>query len=368
MIKPVGYPPDLSVKRRVFLPADMMIQLVWQNRLRVLFYVLLFSILGIIVALIQPPEFRSEARIMPEMNGGASDLFKRLSSVAGFADIDFSDAEGTDAIRPDLYPNVLQSTPFILYLIAQPLVMTSGKRQTVGQLLLGEDAGWPLKKLWALLRPEAGINPRPEKPVGTVRLSVQQQELAEEISERVKARLDTRSGLITITAQMPDAYAAAAVAQLAMRYLTQYVTSYRTEKARQDLAFYGRQLTDVRKRYQRAQFSVFQYNDNHKNLVMQAVTMDRQRMEAELTIAQTVYTELSRQFEQAKLKVQERTPIFKVLEPPKVPLKRTSPKRSLIILLFALAGLGAGVLAVLIRQADVLGQLNLLVSNEKVIA
>ena len=65
---------------------------------------------------------------------------------------------------------------------------------------------------------------------------------------------------------------------------------------------------------------------------MLATTMDRQLMEAELTIAQTVYTELSRQFEQSKLKVQARTPIFKVLEPPSVPIKRISPKRTVIVL------------------------------------
>ena len=148
-----------------------------------------------------------------------------------------------------------------------------------------------------------------------------------------------------------------------MTYLTQYVTNYRTEKARQDLAFYGHQLAEVRKRYQKAQLSVFQYNDNHKNLVMLAATMDRQRMEAELTIAQTVYTELSRQYEQAKLKVQERTPIFKVLEPPNVPVKRTSPKRTVIVLCFALAGLLTGILSVLIQQADIPGHLRTLTAS-----
>jgi uncharacterized protein involved in exopolysaccharide biosynthesis len=351
-----------DIPHRLFLPADVLFRLVWQARVRVIWLVVSGTILGVVVALMQQPEFRSEARVMPEMNGGANDLFKRLSSVAGLTDIDFSDADGMDAIRPDLYPNVLQSTPFILYLIDQPVTTTTGTRQTVGSFLLTGTSGWSFRKLLSFFQFETKPQTLVKGPSGALQLSTQQQDLAEDIMERVSARLDARSGLITITAQMPDSYVAASVTQLAMTYLTTYVTNYRTEKVRQDLTFYTNRVTEVRRRYQKAQYSVFHYNDNHKNLVMLSATMDRQRMEAELTIAQTVYTELSRQLEQAKLKVQERTPIFKVLEPPAVPLKRTSPKRILTVLLFAGTGLLLGALSVLLQQENMAGRFSALVA------
>lgn len=353
-----------DTSHRLFLPADVLLRLVWQARVRVLWLVGFCTILGAVMAWMQQPEFRSEARVMPEMNGGANDLFKRLSSVAGLTDLDFSETDGMDAIRPDLYPNVLQSTPFILYLIDQPVTTSTGIRQTVGSFLLTGTPGWSFSKLLSFFRPETNPKTRVEGPSGTLQLSTQQHDLVEEITERVNARLDARSGLITITAQMPDAYAAATVTQLAMTYLTTYVTNYRTAKARQDLNFYDNRVTEMRKRYQKAQFSVFHYHDNHKNLVMLSTTMDRQRMEAELTIAQMVYTELSRQLEQAKLKVQERTPIFKVLEPPSVPLKRTSPKRVLTVLLFAGAGLLLGVLSVFLQQSGIRKKFSAVFSDE----
>ena len=162
---------------------------------------------------------------------------------------------------------------------------------------------------------------------------------------------------------MPDPNVAATVAALAMKYLTNYVTTYRTEKARQDSAFYNGQVNAVRSRYRQAQLAVFQYNDHHKNIVMLSTTMDRHLMEAELTIAQTVYTELAHQFEQAKLRVRARTPIFKVLEPPGVPLNRLSPRRTMIVLLFAVVGLVVGALAILVRKADVAGQWQAMVTD-----
>lgn len=363
MITSTEFSATLVTSRWVDWPAEAVIRAIWLARLRVAKRTVSFAVIGVITALLQPSEFRSEARIIPEMNTGANDLFKRLSSMAGFSGVDFSDAEDLDAVRPDLYPNVLQSTPFILFLIDEPI---TGKAplKTVGQFLSAGHMSWSWRQLLAFDRLE-DTKISPSRMIkGPVHLSVQQQELAEEIGERVNAKLDTRSGVITITAQMPDARIAATVAQLALNYLTKYVTNYRTEKARQDLVFYDKQLADARQRYHKAQLAVFDYNDNHKAVVMQASTIDRHRMEAELIIAQSVYTELSRRFEQAKLNVQERTPIFNVLEPPNVPLKRVSPRRTLIVLVFSLVGLIMSVLAVLFRQANVAGRLKAMITED----
>ncbi|AKD58685.1 lipopolysaccharide biosynthesis protein [Spirosoma radiotolerans] len=352
------------------LPGDVVVRTLWLERYKLLLAMGLAIGIGVAIALILTPEFRSEARLMPEMNNGSGDVLKRLASMAGFSGVDFSDADELDAVRPDLYPHVLQSTPFVLYLIDQPVTTTAGQSQRLGQFLL-PDTKWSFRKLMSLRKGDRADSLGTSPSDKTVRLSVRQQAFAEEISERVRAKFDTRSGIITITATMPDANVAATVAALAMSYLTDYVTTYRTEKARQDLTFYRKQLNAAQNRYKQAQLAVFQYNDHHKNIVMLATTMDRHLMEAELSIAQTVYTELARQFEQSKLRVQARTPIFKVLEPPGVPLKRISPRRTVIVVLFAVVGLVSGALYVLVRKADVAGQLQAMVANtppEKVLS
>ncbi|GAB4021413.1 lipopolysaccharide biosynthesis protein [Spirosoma koreense] len=354
--------PSFSLNRRLLPPADVWLRLVWQHRARVLLIGTVFSAFGVLIAFLIKPEFRSEARIMPEMSNGSGDMFKRLASVAGFAGLDFAEADDIDAVRPDLYPNVLQSTPFVLSLIDHPIVTTDGQQTTIGRFLLPEESDWSWKR-WLTKRADPA-RPLPQKPAGLVRLTTRQQELTEEISERVSARLDTRSGIITITANMPDANLAAAVAQLAMDYLTQYVTSYRTGKARQDLRFYFSRLTEARQRYQSAQLKLFRYNDQHNHYVVQAATMEKQRIEAELSIAQTVYMELSRQFEQVRLKVQERTPVFKVLEPARIPLRRASPRRTFIVLLSAGLGLAFGILSTLVRPADIVSSLRTILQQE----
>ena len=296
------------------------------------------------------------------MSTGSGEL-RRLASVVGFGGVDLVDTEDTDAIRPDLYPSVLQSTPFMLHLMGQAATTNGVQRTTVASVLTSDGViGW-----WQTLFSSKEM-PHKQSVVMVgqpVKLAKREQELAEEIGRRVSARLDTRSGVIRISARMPDAHVAAVVAQSAMNYLTDYVTNYRTEKARQDLRFYSLRLNEVRLRYQNAQMTVFRYNDQHKYavVVMQAATMDKQRMDTELSIAQTVYAELSREFERAKLRVQERTPVFTVLEPARVPLELVSPKRAVLVGLFTLAGLVVGVGWLVMKQNDIVGRMRMMIGK-----
>lgn len=347
---------------RLDLSTETLVRTVWRGRLWLLRVVGLFAVAGIGMSLLLQAEFVSEATVMPEMSTGSGEL-RRLASVVGFGGVDLADTEDTDAIRPDLYPSVLQSTPFMLHLMGQPVTTTSGQRTTVAAILTDDG----IIRWWQTLFSPKEIPYKQSVVIAgePVKLAKREQELAEAIGKRVSARLDTRSGVIRISARMPDAHAAAAVAQLAMDYLTEYVTNYRTEKARQDLRFYSLSLNETRLRYQKAQMTVFRYNDQHKYavIVMQAATMDKQRMDAELSIAQTVYAELSREFERAKLRVQERTPVFTVLEPAQVPLERVSPKRAVLVLLFMLVGLVMGVSWLIAKQNDVVGRMRMMIGK-----
>ncbi|MGA0560255.1 lipopolysaccharide biosynthesis protein [Larkinella sp. VNQ87] len=311
----------------------------WRYRVRLLVITGLFAVTGVVVSLLTPAEYTSDARIMPEITEGTGDVLQKLASVAGFAGLELGESGSVDAVRPDLYPNVLQSTPFVLFLLDEQVPTKDGQTVTVAGLLAKTGSWFWNQKTTSAEKPAATL--AKDNP-GTIRLTQEQQDLVEEIQQRVSAKMDTRSGIITVSAQMPDPTAVAAVTQITLDYLTRYVTNYRTEKVRRDLDFYTNRLKEAKRRFEKAQYTMFQYNDRHKYMVVQAATMERQRIEAELTISQVVYTELAKQYEQAKIKVQEKTPVFKVLEPAKIPLKRSSPRRTMMVVMYTLAGFAVG--------------------------
>ncbi len=219
-------------------------KVLWRSRTRVLSITALFAVTGVVVSLLTRPEYVSEARIMPEISQGTGDVLQKLASVAGFAGLEFGETGGVEAVRPDLYPNVLQSTPFILSLLEQPVPTSDGGKTSVSAMLTTPDSwSWlTSKKKPVPLRPNANPN--------TLQLTQEQQDLLEDIQQRVSAKMDTRSGIITVSARMPDPTAVAAVTQIALDYLTRYVSNYRTEKVRRDLEFYTNRLKEAKRRFE----------------------------------------------------------------------------------------------------------------------
>ena len=61
-----------------------------------------------------------------------------------------------------------------------------------------------------------------------------------------------------------------------------------------------------------------------------------------MTLAFNVYNTLAQKLEQDKLRVQEQTPVFTIIEPASVPLKASSPKKMLILVAFVFLALTGG--------------------------
>jgi len=73
---------------------------------------------------------------------------------------------------------------------------------------------------------------------------------------------------------------------------------------------------------------------------------EKDRLNANYQRAFNVYNGLAQQLEQAKIKVQEKTPVFKVIDPAKAPLQKSKPKRSLILVAMIFLGgfIGLGII------------------------
>ena len=68
-------------------------------------------LIGLVIVFSIPREYTTEAMIAPELsdNKGTGGL----SSLAAMAGLNLNATSGADAIYPDLYPNIVSSTPFI---------------------------------------------------------------------------------------------------------------------------------------------------------------------------------------------------------------------------------------------------------------
>lgn len=312
-----------------------------RNRLWILAGFLVGFTVGAIYAFRKPNQYSSQVTVMPEVQAKGAGGLGNLGSLAGLAGINLEGlSASSDAIRPDLYPTVMQSVPFALHLLKQPVTERDQQKAISLQAFIEKHSSKSILSLvgsWLSPSKEEGTGPRLSNP-GVLALSKEQEEQVLYVQQVVSINYDKKTGIVTIGAILPDPVVAATVAQQALDYLTNYITGYRTEKAHKEVEFLNKQVDSARKRYQQAEISLSGFRDRNRNLFMNTAKIEEQRIQAEFLLAQELYNSLTKQLELAKIKVQEQTPVFKILNPAQVPLRKSKPSRTIIMLLTAIGG------------------------------
>lgn len=334
------------------------VQFLRDSRRTVLLWSLAALLIGALYTFLQPNQYTAYVTVMPELQSKGGGGLGNLSSLAGLAGINLDGTSGSaEAIRPDLYPSMLQGVPFGLYILNQTVradnrlftvedyltwSAESSAGSRVGQTLFGwlsSDDGGTVK----------AVVSHPQNSMQPLLLTKKQEGLIQAMNKRVAAEIDKKTGVITITAKMPNPAVAAAVAGLSLNYLTNYITNYRTGKSRHQVKFLTQQVASARRRYEAAEYGLSAYRDRNRSVFLNTAKIEEQRLQADYLLAQSVYNDLAKQLEQARIKVQEEVPVFQVLEPARVPLQKSEPRRTLIVLGFAIFGALVGLSLFLIR-------------------
>ena len=148
----------------------------------------------------------------------------------------------------------------------------------------------------------------------------------------------------------PEPLATAQIADKAKNLLQATITQFRIEKAQQNLAFIQSRFDDKKKEFETAQDRLARYQDGNQSMTSKRFKTEEDRLQSEYTLAFTVYTELAKQLESAKISVKENTPVFSVIESVIVPVKPSKPRKLMILTVCLLLGAGLGVSSVFAKK------------------
>jgi uncharacterized protein involved in exopolysaccharide biosynthesis len=294
--------------------------------------VFVFAVIGYAISYAYDREYTSQTILLPEQGVSSGGFFASLS-MGGMS------ADKIGAIRTDLYPNVLESIPFALHLLKLPVVDKDNKKYpTLHNFLETHKEESLLSKFFSGSKKVAEQKSLDLPNDKILALSGEEMGDAGRILTLVKTSIDAKTGVITIQAEMKDPVVAAVVVDAASTYLMNYVADYRTGKTAKDVDFLEKRVAEAKRRQQAAEYALQSYRDRNRNAFLNTARIEEQRLQAEYTLAQSVYGDLVSRLEQAKIKVQEDQPIFKVLEPAKIPLGSSKPKRLVSAIGFAVLG------------------------------
>ncbi|PWN07455.1 Wzz/FepE/Etk N-terminal domain-containing protein [Rhodohalobacter mucosus] len=340
---------------------------IWDGRWTIIKITGVFILLGLFWALFSPVEYESEAILMPEIQvqetgGTAGRLLQQFGGAFGLGGIG---AEGMPAgtIPPLLYPRIVNSLPFQLELLNHEVEFRDyGVTTTwpdfleihyptpLATLAVDYTVKLPLTVLSGVRSlfeddPDSLLATLPDDPTQSQYISIteEQQELVNQLRERISVSQDEETGLLTTRVKLQDARASAELNRFLIERLKEYVIDYRLEKARQNLEFAQDQLAEAETRFEETQVALAEFQDRNVSLGTARAQIELERLQDEKNLAFNVYSSVAQQVEQARLTLQEQTPIFKEVQAVTVPSENSDPNRPMVLVVFTLLG---GILAV----------------------
>lgn len=131
----------------------------------------------------------------------------------------------------------------------------------------------------------------------------------------------------------------AIMADTILNRLQEYITMYRTKKARVDLDYFQKLYNEAKVQYTKSRQTYAAYSDANNELTLQSFKLKVEDLENEMQLKYNVYTQIAQQLQMAKAKVQESTPAFTTIQQATVPMLATSTPRSVIVLLCIFFGI-----------------------------
>lgn len=318
------------------------IRLFLADKKKICIYACVAGVIGVLLAFGTPKIYKSTVVLAPEESGGS--FSGSISSLASMIGMNMKIGQTGDALYPEIYPDLMGSTQFIVGLF--PVKVTAQKtkehysyydylekHQKIAvhkypQALMTSI----IEKLKAEPAVEAGHKPNPKH------LTKKENEIANAIKGNIDCSVDKKTNVITIVVTDQDPEIAATIADSVQVHLQQAITDYRTKKARIDLEYMQELFIEAKQQYTKARQIYASYCDANSKIALQSVQSKIDDLENEMQLKYNIYQQVVEQLQLAKAKVQERTPAFTIVQEATVPIKHSSLPKIVTLIIWMFLG------------------------------
>lgn len=332
----------------------------WSGRKTVIICTVIFIALGLVAALTMKRTYSVTTVMVPQMNNKTGGTLVSLASLAGF---DMGMNTGGGELSPLVYPQIVNSTPFRLemmhtplhfkevsqpvslydyaYYYAKPTLMDQVKRYTIGLpgLIIGAIRGPEQEVQYAV--GGAADTTNVEKPLV---VSVKESKMLEDMGKLISLDVDKKEGYLTMKVNGSEPIQTAELALKAQQLLQEEITRFRIEKSESDLAYVQARFDEIKRENNISQEQLAALTDKAQNIPTTRARLDQERARTKYTVTSSIYTELAKQLEQAKMQVKKDTPVFTIVQPVTVPMKPSNSRaKTLIIWTFFGFVVGCGI-------------------------
>ena len=284
-----------------------------------------------------PRYYTTEARLAPEMESslGAGGT---LGSIASSFGIDLGEMQTSDAITPLLYPDLMDDNAFVCNLFNITVQTQDGRVKATYYDYLTKHLKQPwwsgatslVRNLFKSKDEDKAANDSTQ--FNPYVLSRKQDDVVASIQGNITLSVDKKTGVISINVKDQDPLVCKTLADSVIVRLQGFITNYRTNKSRTDVAYYTALADSAHHEYVNAYMEHARYADANQHTVLESHRNKLAALENEMQLKYTSYSMLMAQLQAAQSKVQERTPAFTLLKGAAIPILPAGPKRVIFVL------------------------------------
>lgn len=312
--------------------ADLMASVVARRR-----FVAILSVVGLIVgvvtAILLPPRYTAESRIVG-VAGSRTSLLSGLAGLAGVAgmagDLGISLGGSSAQMSPEFYVDLLQSREIRETLLETPFPVdgdSTRRRRLIDQL---------------------GIRGRTE--------ALRLYKGLRYLERRTSVEATDKSGIVDVKLALPEPRLAAAATNRLIALLNEFNLTRLQFQSRQQRVFAEGRLHEAEAELRAAEQDQLAFAERNRSISNSpALQVEAARLQRVVDAKQVVYTTLTRAYEEARIAEAKDIPTLTVIDRAEPPARRSQPRPWLIVLIGlvggALLGIGGAIAWDMIQRA-----------------
>lgn len=319
----------------------------WNKKKFILKGAIIGVVVGIIIAFSIPKQYTTTVILTSESGNSSGGSMGALASIAG---LNWGGGNGSEIFSPELYPDVLNSTPFVQGLLE---INVSDINQNIDTTLYSyikdnqKVAWWSyilgvprlILNFFSLNNDDKNFSSRIIK--NKYFISKEDMNVIEALRSSYLIITDKKTGLTTLEATAQSPSISAFLADTLTSYLQSYIIKERTKKAKTDSVNTEKLYTKAKTDYYNAQQNLASFIDQNRNITSAIYRINQEKLQQEATIKYSLYSQMAQQVQMDNIKIQDNTPVFTIIQPAIEPIFPSAPKKKLIFIAFVLLALVA---------------------------
>ncbi len=314
---------------------------------------MVFFVVGLLIALFAPDQYRSSAKVIREIQG--EDALGNISALSALRGFGFSLGAVSSGLTPEAYPDITKGREVTLAVVRDTFFFRDVGEEMTFVTYVRDHQGF-IRKLAKLPRKlmSAISGADPTHAIRSfddsiIYLTEEEEQAIKYVSDLVSTNVDLESGLMTIAATTDNPYLSAAVTASFVRHLIDRVREILTYKSRMNLEFIEERFQEAGRELLVAEENLARFLDRNTALKSATLGTERDRLQRQVTFKTQLYSDLQAQLTQAEIELQRSEPVVTILERPAPPIEPAGMSGKVILIVFLLLGAAVGVALAFIR-------------------